>query len=69
MSNLKHMFKTEAEAIEFIDLHIPFAIKAKSKHAKSLLVSPFTSQHAHRSVVEHLGKKLFKHSKENFLNK
>ena len=53
------MFKTEQEAIEWVWLHTPIAIKP-TKKSKKLLVPPFTSGHAFDVVVEHLGKELFK---------
>ena len=53
------MFKTEEEAIEWVEMRLPIAIKP-SKPAKTQFLSPFTSSHAYREVAKILGKQLFK---------
>ena len=54
------LFPTEHDAIKWVAFNIALAIKPKKK-AKTLLVNPFTSVHAHIVIVESLGKELFKH--------
>lgn len=61
------LFKSEEEAIKWVGMNIALAITPKNK-AKTLLVSPFTSAHAHSVVVENLGKQLFKHQQESINN-
>lgn len=53
-------FKTEQEAIDWVRLHIPIAIKP-TKKAKTTFVFPFRGINAYEIVVNHLGKELFKH--------
>ena len=50
--------KTEQQAIEWIGVYIPFAIKPKRK-SKYKFVPCFTSHNAHSIVIESLGKHLF----------
>jgi hypothetical protein len=44
-------------------MNVPLAIEPIKK-AKTFLVFPFTSAHAHKQVVEHLAKQLYKHQQE-----
>ena len=60
---MKQLFNTEEEAITWVGMNIALAIISKNK-AKTLLVSPFTSAHAHSVVVENLGRELFKYQQE-----
>ena len=60
---MKQLFESEEEAITWVGMNIPIAIKPKNK-AKTTLEFPFTSTYAHEQVVEHLGKQLFKHQQE-----
>ncbi len=53
-------FKTEQDAIAWIQHNIPFAVRTVSKRAKTMLVNPFSSGHAFKEITEHLGKELFK---------
>ena len=53
------LFDTEEEAIKWVGLNIALMTKPKNK-AKTKFVSPFSSFNAHKQVVEHLGKELFK---------
>ena len=50
---------SEGEILQWMYLNMPFAIKPKSKNAKTLLVSPFTSNHAFEEVCKHLANKLY----------
>jgi len=60
---MKQLFNSEEEAIAWVGMNIPIAIKPKNK-AKMTLEDPFSSYYAHVQVVEHLGKELFKHQQE-----
>ena len=53
------MFKTEEEAIEWVEMRLPIVIKP-SKPTKTQFVSPYSSCHAYREVAKILGKQLFK---------
>jgi hypothetical protein len=57
------LFESEDEAITWLYMNVPLAIEP-TKKAKTFLVFPFTSAHAHKQVVEHLGEQLFKHQQE-----
>ncbi len=57
------LFNTEEEAIKWVGLNIALMIKPK-REAKTVFVNPFTSADAFIQVVEHLGKKLFKHQEQ-----
>lgn len=52
-------FSSEGEVLQWIYLNTPLAIKPKSKHAKTLLVNSFTSNHAFEEVCKHLANKLY----------
>jgi len=54
--------KTEQEILDWLHLNMPFAIKPKSKNAKTSIVSPFTSRHAFEEVCKHLANKLYNHN-------
>jgi hypothetical protein len=58
------LFETEQEAINWVQLNIPFAVKPK-KMAKARFVYPFVSHHAHDQVVNCLGRELFKRQESN----
>ena len=60
---MKQLFNSEEEAVAWLYMNVPLAIEP-TKKAKTFLVFPFTSAHAHKQVVEHLGKQLFKHQQE-----
>lgn len=60
-------FKTEEDAINWVSIHIPFAIKPKRK-SKTKFVSPFSSAHSAQEVINHLGKELFKMQNTNHVN-
>jgi hypothetical protein len=60
---MKQLFKTEEEAIAWVYMNVPLAIEP-TKKAKTFLVFPFTSANAHKQVVEHLAKQLYKHQQE-----
>jgi len=59
------LFNTEEEAIAWVYRNIALAIRPKHED-KTKLVFPFISAHAHKQVVEHLAKQLFKHQQETF---
>jgi hypothetical protein len=61
---MKQLFNSEEEAIKWVCMNIPLAIEP-TKKAKTFLVFPFTSAHAHKQVVEHLAKQLYKHQQKN----
>jgi hypothetical protein len=65
---MEKLFKTEEEAITWVGMNIPIAIKPKNK-AKTTLEVPFTSTYAHEQVVEHLGEQLFKYQQQTIQNK
>lgn len=50
---------TKQEVKKWVIDHIPFAIKPKSKFAKTTLVYPFSSVHAHEQVVDGLADALY----------
>ena len=52
-------FNSEREALDFINIHIPLAIKPINKTAKTMFVSPFSSANAQKIVIESLAKSLF----------
>jgi hypothetical protein len=58
------LFNTEEEAIKWVYSNIALAIQPKNK-SKTMYIFPYISHHAHKIVVEALGKELFKHQKEN----
>lgn len=58
MSNLKQ-FETEESTLNWLRLNMPFAIKPKSKTAKSRLIASFTSSHAIEEVCKALAKTLY----------
>ena len=55
----KRTFNSEEELLQFIYLHVPFAVKPTSKTAKTKLVPTFTSRNAFEQVCKVLAKKLF----------
>lgn len=57
--DVSERFSSEYEILRWLYLNTPFAIKPKSKHAKTLLVNPFTSNHAFEEVCKHLANKLY----------
>jgi len=59
------IFDSEEEVITWLYMNVPLAIEP-TKKAKTFLVFPFTSAHAHKQVVEHLGKQLYKLQQETF---
>jgi len=59
IADVSERFSLEGEILQWLYLNTPFAIKPKSKHAKTLLVSPFTSNHAFKEVCKHLANKLY----------
>ena len=59
ISDVSERFSSEGEILQWLYLNTPFAIKPKSKHAKTLLVSPFTSNHAFEEVCKNLANKLY----------
>jgi len=59
VSIAKRTFNSEEELLQFIYLHVPFAVKPTSKTAKTKLVPTFTSRNAFEQVCKHLAKKLF----------
>ncbi len=52
-------FKDEAEAVRWVQHHIPQAVRAISKRAKTTFVEPFSSLNAYKVVTEELGKQAF----------
>lgn len=50
IADVSERFSSEVEILQWLYLNTPFAIKPKSKHAKTLLVSTFTSNHAFEEV-------------------
>ena len=61
---MEQLFESEEEAIKWVGLNIPWAVKPKKKTESVKFINPFTSTHAHDVVVQTLGKQLFKHQKE-----
>lgn len=59
VADVSERFSSEGEILQWLYLNTPFAIKPKSKHAKTLLVNPFTSNHAFEKVCKHLANKLY----------
>lgn len=59
VSIAKRTFNSEEELLQFIYLHVPFAVKPISKTAKTKLVPTFTSRNAFEQVCKELAKKLF----------
>jgi len=59
LGDVSELFSSEGEILQWLYLNTPFAIKPKSKHAKTLLVNPFTSSHAFEEVCKHLANKLY----------
>jgi hypothetical protein len=59
VSIAKRTFNSEKELLQFIYLHVPFAVKPTSKTAKTKLVPTFTSRNAFKQVCKELAKKLF----------
>jgi len=51
--SVSERFSSEGEILQWLYLNMPFAIKPKSKQAKTLLVNPFTSNHAFEAVCKH----------------
>ena len=63
---MKQLFNSEEDAIIWVGMNIPLAIKPKKKIDYIIkFVNPFSSIYAHTQVVEHLGKELYKHQQEN----
>jgi len=60
VGDVSERFSSEDEILQGLYLNTSFAIKPKSKHAKTLLVNPFTSSHAFEEVCKHLANKLYK---------
>jgi len=60
---MKQLFETEEEAITWIYKNMALAIKPQHED-KTTLVYPFIHAYAHKQVVEHLAKQLFKHQQE-----
>jgi hypothetical protein len=59
-------FKTEDEAIEWVMFYMPIMVRPKSKKAQYEWISPFSSNHAYRTICDELGKRLFElQEKEN----
>lgn len=54
---MSKLFKSEGEALQWLIMNTPLAIKQK---AKTTLVSPFTSNNAFLEVSKHLAKELYK---------
>ena len=50
-------FKTEQDAIDWVELNIPFLVKQKRSVKYT---NPFNSGHAFRQVVDILAKELYK---------
>jgi hypothetical protein len=65
---MQKLFKTEEDAITWVGMNIALAIKPKNK-AKTMLIFPFISAHAHKQVVEHLAEQLFKYQQETIKKK
>ena len=61
---MAQIFASEEEAIKWVFLNTPWAVKPKKKTDSIKFINPFTSAHAHNVVVETLGKKLFKLQEE-----
>lgn len=59
IADVSERFSSEGEILQWLYLNTPFAIKPKSKNAKTLLVSTFTSNHAFEEVCKHLANKLY----------
>ena len=59
IADVSERFSSEGEILKWLYLNTPFAIKPKSKHAKTLLINPFTSNHAFEEVCKHLANKLY----------
>lgn len=59
LCNVIKRFSSEGEILEWLYLNTPLAIKPKSKQAKTLLINPFTSNHAFEEVCKHLANKLY----------
>jgi hypothetical protein len=60
---MKQLFESEEEAIAWVASHIALAIQPKDK-TKTMYLFPYISHHAHKIVVEGLGKELYKHQQE-----
>ena len=58
-------FKTEEEAIRWVEWYIPFSIKPISPNAKCRFVQVFTSVHAMKTVCKELGKAIFAQQGQN----
>jgi len=56
---MSKLFKSEGEALQWVLMNIPLAIKPKH-NARNTLVSPFTSNNAFSEVAKHLAKELYK---------
>ena len=61
------LFNTEEEAITWVGRNIALAIQPMDK-TKTMYLFPYISHHAHKIVVEGLGKELFKHQQETLTN-
>ena len=61
------LFNTEEEAIAWVGSNIALAIQPKYK-TKTMYLFPYISHHAHKIVVEGLGKELYKHQQETLTN-
>ena len=59
IADVSERFSSEGELLQWLYLNTPFVIKPKSKHAKTLLVNSFTSNHAFKEVCKHLANKLY----------
>jgi len=60
---MKNLFKTEKEAIRWVDMNIPIMITPK-RVCKYKFTYPFSSIHAHKEIVNQLGKQLFKYQQK-----
>jgi ABC-type uncharacterized transport system involved in gliding motility auxiliary subunit len=66
---MKQLFKSEEDAIAWVASNIALAIKHKKKTDYVIkFVNPFTSANAHKQVVEHLGKQLYKHQQQTSMS-
>ena len=55
---MTNLFETEEEAIRWVKVIIPFAIKPKKK-AKTFFINPFTSNNAFEIVTNCIGKSIY----------
>lgn len=59
IADVSERFSSEGAILQWLYSNMPFAIKPKSKQAKTALVNPFTSNHAFEVVCKHLANKLY----------